>query len=180
MRLSLIAVAAFAVLAACSPSGDAAVEPADAPAALPPGRPAIYDAARVGPEEFVRALYAVHATPGAGMGEAPAPGQDPIYGRMLNAMIGADAAQAAGDVGTLNYDPICDCQDSGDFTLDSVTVTVSPSDPQAAEAAVVFTNLGETKRQTLKLVKEGPMWRVSDVLVPGRPALTEMLLAGIS
>jgi len=178
MRLSLIAVAAFAALAACSPSGDAAVEPADAPAAQPPGRPAIYEAARVGPEEFVRALYAVHATPGASMGEPPAPGQDPIYDRMLNAMIGADFTKAAGEVPTLNYDPICDCQDSGEFTLQSVTVT--QSGPAAAEAAVVFTNLGETKRQTLKLAKEGPMWRVSDVLVPGRPALTEQLMAAIS
>jgi hypothetical protein len=177
MRLSLFAIAVFGALAACSPSGDAAVEPANEPAALPPGRPAIYEAARVGPEAFVRALYAVHATPGASMGEPLQPGQDPIYDRMLNAMIGADAAQAAGEVGFLNYDPICDCQDSGAFTLDSVTVT--QSGPAAAEAAVVFTNLGETKRQTLKLVKEGPMWKVSDVLVPGRQPLTEQLMAAI-
>jgi hypothetical protein len=178
MRHVLIAAAVFVGLAACSPSGEGASGPADAPAALPPGRPAIYEAARVGPEEFVRALYAVHATPGASMGEPPRPGQEPIYGRMLNAMIGADSAKAAGEVPTLNHDPICDCQDSGDFTL--VSVTVTSSDPQTAEAAVVFTNMGETKRQTLKLVKEGPMWRVSDVLVPGRPALTEQLMAAIS
>ena len=178
MRHVLIAAAVFVGLAACSPSGEGASGPADAPAALPPGRPAIYEAARVGPEEFVRALYAVHATPGAAMGEPPRPGQEPIYGRMLNAMIGADFAKAAGGVPTLNHDPICDCQDSGDFTL--VSVTVTSSDPQTAEAAVVFTNMGETKRQTLKLVKEGPMWRVSDVLVPGRPALTEQLMAAIS
>ena len=178
MRHVLIAAAVFVGLAACSPPGEGASGPADVPAALPPGRPAIYEAARVGPEEFVRALYAVHATPGASMGEPPRPGQEPIYGRMLNAMIGADFAKAAGEVPTLNYDPICDCQDSGDFTL--VSVTVTSSDPQTAEAAVVFTNTGETKRQTLKLVKEGPMWRVSDVLVPGRPALTEQLMAAIS
>lgn len=178
MHRNVLIAAVLASLAACSPSEEAATEPADAPAALPPGRPAIYDAARIGPEEFVRALYAVHATPGARMGEAPAPGQDPIYDRMLNAMIGADFTKAAGEVPTLNYDPICDCQDSEGFTLESVTVT--RSDPAAAEAAVVFTNAGETKRQTLKLVKEGPMWRVSDVLVPGRPALTEQLMAAIS
>ncbi|MDP2116190.1 MAG: DUF3828 domain-containing protein, partial [Brevundimonas sp.] len=154
MRLSLIAVAGFAALAACSPPESEATEPADAPAALPPGRPAIYEAARVGPEEFVRALYAVHATAG-GMGEPLAPGQDPIYDRMLNAMIGADFAQAAGEVPTLNYDPICDCQDSEGFSLQSVAVT--QSGPTAAEAAVVFVNMGETKRLTLKLVKEGPM-----------------------
>ncbi len=178
MRLSLIAVAAFAALAACSPSGDAAVEPADAPAALPPGRPAIYEAARVGPEEFVRALYAVRATPGASMGEPLRPGQDPIYDRMLNAMIGADFAKAAGEVPTVNYDPICGCQDSEGFTL--VSVTVTQSGPAVAEAAVVFTNAGETKQQTLKLVKEGPMWKISDVLVPGEKPLTEQLMAAIS
>lgn len=176
-RHVLIAAAVLAGLAACSPEG-AAPEPADAPAALPPGRPAIYEAARVGPEAFVRALYAVHATPGGGMGEPLAPGQDPIYDRMLNAMIGADFARAAGEVPTLNYDPVCDCQDSEGFVLESVTVT--QSGPAAAEAAVVFVNTGETKRQTLKLVKEGPMWKVSDVLVPGRPALTEQLMAAIS
>lgn len=174
----IAAVAGCTALAACSPSGEEATEPSDAPAVLPPGRPAIYEAARVGPEEFVRALYAVHATPGASMGEPLRPGQDPIYDRMLNAMIGADFAQAAGEVPTLNYDPICDCQDTEGFALESVTVT--QSGPAAAEAAVVFVNAGETKRQTLKLVKEGPMWRVSDVLVPGRPALTEQLMAAIS
>lgn len=178
MRHILIAAAVLAGLAACSPSEEAAPEPADAPAALPPGRPAIYEAARVGPEEFVRALYAVHATPGAGMGEAPPPGRDPIYDRMLNAMIGEDFRKADGEVPTLNYDPICDCQDSEGFALKSVAVT--QSGPAAAEAAVVFVNMGETKRQTLKLVKEGAMWKVSDVLVPGRPPLTEQLMAAIS
>lgn len=177
MRHVLIAAAVLAGLAACSPPEGQGGEPADAPAALPPGRPAVYEAARVGPEEFVRALYAAQGSP-AGMDPVPPPGQDPIYDRMLNAMIGADFAKAAGGVPTLNYDPICGCQDSGDFTLDSVVVT--QSDPRTAEAAVVFTNLGETRRQTLKLVKEGPMWKINDVLVPGEKPLTEQLLAVIS
>ena len=176
MRHILIAAGVLA-LAACSSPESEAPEPAAAPAAMPPGRPAIYEAARVGPEAFVRALYAAHAS-GSGMGEPPAPGQDPIYDRMLNAMIGADFAKAAGEVPTLNHDPICNCQDSKGLALQSVTVT--PAGPAAAEAAVVFVNMGETKRQTLKLVKEGPMWRVSDVLVPGWPALTEQLMAAIS
>lgn len=174
MRHVLIA-AVLAGLAACSSPEGTETAPADAPAALPPGRPAIYEAARIGPEEFVRALYAAHA---ADMGEAPAPGQDPIYDRMLNAMIGADFAKAGGEVPTLNHDPICACQDSEGLTLDSVAVTAG-ADAREAEAAVVFTNMGETKRQTLKLVKEGGMWKVADVLVPGEPSLTEQLMAAI-
>lgn len=178
-RHVLIAAAVLAGLAACSSPEGTATEPADAPAALPPGRPAIYEAAKVGPEAFVRALYAVHVTPGTGMGEPPAPGQDPIYDRMLNAMIGEDFRKANGEVPTLNYDPICACQDSGDFTLDSVTVTPG-ADERKADVAVVFTNLGQTKRQTLKLVKEGAMWKVSDLTVPGEKSLTEQLMAAIS
>lgn len=164
-------------LAACS-SQEGAPEQAEAAAALPPGRPAIYEAARAGPEEFVRALYAVHVA-GTGMGEPLAPGQDPIYDRMLNAMIGEDFRKAAGEVPTLNYDPICACQDSGPFTLDSVAVRPG-AEPREAIADVVFTNMGEQKRQTLKLVKEGPMWKVADVLVPGEKPLTEQLMAAIS
>ena len=178
-RHVLIAAAVLAGLAACSSPEGAATEPADAPAALPPSRPAIYEAAKVGPEAFVRALYAVHVTPGAGMGEPPVPGQDPIYDRMLNAMIGEDFRKANGEVPTLNYDPICACQDSGDFILDSVTVTPG-ADERKADVAVVFTNLGQTKRQTLKLVKEGAMWKVSDITVPGEKSLTEQLMAAIS
>ncbi len=181
MRPTMIAAALIACapigLAACS-SEDGAKEQPAAPAAPPPGRPAIYEAARAGPEAFVRALYAVHVA-GTGMGEPPAPGQDPIYDRMLNAMIGEDFRKAGGEVPTLNHDPICACQDSGPFTLDSVVVRTGAK-PREAEADVVFTNMGEQKRQTLKLVKEGPMWKVSDVLVPGERPLTEQLMAAIS
>jgi hypothetical protein len=180
MRPMLIATAllAFGSLGVACSSPEGTQEQAEAPAALPPGRPAIYEAARAGPEEFVQALYAVHVA-GTGMGQPPAPGQDPIYDRMLNAMIGEDFRKAEGEVPTLNYDPICACQDSGPFTLDSVAIRTGAK-PREAEADVVFTNMGEQKRQTLKLVKEGPMWKVADVLVPGETPLTEQLMAAIS
>lgn len=168
------ALAALAGLAACSDHEPEQIRPAaERVAALPPGRPAIYAAALEGPEPFVRALYAVHAADGGGL-EALPPGRDPIYGRTLNAMIGADFRKADGEVPFLNHDPICGCQDSDGLVLESVVVTETGA--ATAEAAVVFTNLGESHRQTLKLLKEGQSWRVVDVLVPGEPPLTEQLL----
>ncbi|MFT4912370.1 MAG: hypothetical protein ACI9YM_000945 [Brevundimonas sp.] len=168
------ALAALAGLAACSDHQPEQIRPAaELVAALPPGRPAIYAAALEGPEPFVRALYAVYAGDGRGLEPLP-PGRDPIYGRTLNAMIGADFRKADGEAPFLNHDPICGCQDSGGLVLESVVVTESGA--TTAEAAVVFSNLGETHRQTLKLMKEGQSWRVVDVLVPGQPPLTEQLL----
>jgi hypothetical protein len=182
MRTRLILTsAAVAALALSACSNDEAKAPeasaAAAPAA-PAGRDAVYAAAEAGPEAFVRALYAQYVT-GGPQGEPPAPGRDPIYDRMLSAMIGEDFRKAGGEVPTLNYDPICGCQDSGNFTLDSVAVTPG-ADERKADVAVVFTNMGETRRQTLKLVKEGRMWKVNDVLVPGEKPLTEQLMAAIS
>ena len=180
MRIQTILIAsAVALLAGCSAEDKAkTATPAEpAVAALPPGRPAIYAAAAEGPEPFVRALYAVYVA-GGPKDTPPAPGQDPIYSRMMNATIGADVRVARGEVPTLNYDPICNCQDQDAFTLGSLAIT--QSGPKAADAAVVFTNMGETTRQTLKLVMEGPNWRVDDVVDAEGKSLAKALLEVIT
>jgi hypothetical protein len=161
--LVLLPAAAMALLAGCSEpatkASDAPAAPASASMAL--GRPAIYAAAGEGPEPFVRALYAVYVA--GGPKEAPpAPGQDPIYSRMMNATMGADVRVANGEVPTLNYDLLCGCQDQGAFTLDSLAV--GKTGVNDATAAVVFTNAGKTTSQTLKLVREGVNWKVDDVI----------------
>lgn len=163
MRLVPPAVVAAVVLslAGCGKPEIAASEPASAPAALPPGRPAVYAIQAEGPEPFIRALYAIYVA-GGPKDPPPAPGQDPIYSRMMNATIGADVRLAKGEVPTLNYDLLCGCQDQGTFTLDSLTVT--PDGPVRADAVVAFTNAGETTRQTVKLVREGLNWKVDDIV----------------
>lgn len=161
-NLILASIAALAVTA-CSQGEDAkAPEVANAPSAAPTGsRDAVYAAAAEGPEPFVRALYAQYVN-GGPQGETPAPGQDPIFSRMMNATIGADFRVANGEVPTLNYDLICACQDQGVFTLDNVVV--GQTDANNATAAVVFSNAGQITVQTLVLVREGPNWKVDDIL----------------
>lgn len=186
---AVLAVAAG--VAACSgsggksegkPGGKAGENTAQA--ALPPGRPAIYQAGEQSPEAFVRALYAVYParytataaqTASVTADSIPSRGQDPIYSRKMNAMMGGDIRAAKGEVPFLNYDPICGCQDGENFTLDSLTIT--PTAAREADAAVVFTNMGHTTHQTLKLIKEGPMWRVEDVIDDKGHALSTDLLA---
>lgn len=161
-----------AVLAACSdPNGG---EPADAPAvaALPPGRPAVYQAATEGAEPFVRAVYAMYEANAAG--EPPQPGRDPMYGRTFNAAVGADFRQNQGQVPFLNFDPVCGCQD-GQVRLTSVTVT--PTERFKADAAVAFTVDGQARTQTLKLEQEGQSWKIADVIPAGEASLLDRIIA---
>ena len=44
-------------------------------------------------------------------------------------------------------------------------------------AEVVFTNHGRERRQTLKLVKEGPMWRIADIIDDKGKSLHDDLMA---
>ncbi|MFN3353744.1 MAG: DUF3828 domain-containing protein [Brevundimonas sp.] len=173
-RLIVSSVFAAAFAAACSQPAPEADPAEQAEPAAANRREAVYRAAEEGPEPFVRALFerydAANPLPA---GDEPPPGRDPMLGRTLNAMIGADARQAGDEVPFLNFDPICGCQD-GDIALQSVTIT--ETEINKADAQVTFTRDGATINQVMKLEREGPMWRVADVIPQGERPLTERLL----
>ena len=174
--LPLSVLAACAAVAACSPAEEAAPAPsaeAAAPAVDPRSRDAVYAVQSEGPEAFVRALYGRYVA-GGPTGAPPAPGQDPLFSRTMNALIGADVQAANGEVPTLNYDPFCGCQDQGAFAI--TALAVAQVDPNAADANVSFTNAGEAKQVRLKLVREGPNWKVDDI-VDGDISLHDTLMA---
>ncbi len=181
VRMSLIVLAACGTVAACSPADEAqptvtatATAGADtASAADVQSRDAIYAVQSEGPDAFVRAIYARY-TAGGPTGEPPAPGQDPLFSRTMNALIAADVRAANGEVPTLNYDPFCGCQDQGDFVV--TALAVAQADPNAADANVSFTNAGQAKEMRLKLVREGPNWKVEDI-VDGDRSLHDALMA---
>ena len=181
-RLALIATLTLG-LVGCSQGekvegseGDVASASASAGATAPTGpvsRDQVYAAAGEGPEAFVRTIYAQYVN-GGPQGEQPAPGQDPMFSRTMNALIGTDFRAANGEVPTLNYDPFCACQDQGDFVV--TATAVAQSDPNNAEASVAFTNMGEPKNLKLKLVREGPNWKVDDI-IDGTDSLHDTLMA---
>jgi len=177
---TMVVVGACALLGmgGCSPAeetGEPASAPAPAAATAEPGsREAIYAAAAEGPEPFVRAIYDQFVN-GGPKGEPPAPGQDPIFSRTMNALIGADVRAANGEVPTLNYDPFCGCQDQGEFMV--TALAVAQADANAANANVAFTTAGQAKRMELKLVREGGNWKVDDIVdVDGEGSLHDALM----
>ncbi|MFK0298548.1 DUF3828 domain-containing protein [Brevundimonas sp. NPDC090276] len=177
MRVQAMTAAVVLALtaAACSPAEDKAPAPAEAPLT---GRAAIYAAGEQSAEAFARALYA--APPTASPDPAAAavsPGRDPLYSRTLNALIGVDFrdAQSRNEVPYLNYDPVCACQDADGFALNGLKMT--PDGDKAATAEVTFTNHGQTHQQTLKLVREGPMWRIADIIDAKGKSLHDTMMA---
>ena len=169
MRIQALATAAVLALtaAACSEQKSA---PAAAETAAPvlTGRAAVYAAgARVSEPKDTPDPAEATITPG----------RDPLYSRTMNALIGVDDREAKRKktAPRLDYDPICACQDADAFALKSVTMT--PESPQAATAEVVFANAGQDHRQTLKLLKEGPMWRIADVIDDKGKSLHDDLMA---
>ncbi|MEN5145046.1 DUF3828 domain-containing protein [Brevundimonas diminuta] len=181
MRLQALATAAVLALtaAACSEQNSA---PATAETAAPAltGRAAVYAAGEKDAEAFVRALYARVSEPRDTPDPAEAtitPGRDPLYSRTMNALIGVDdrEAERTNSAPYLDHDPICACQDIDGFALKTVAMT--PDGPHAATADVVFTNHGEDQRRTLKLLKEGPMWRIADIIDDKGKSLHDDLMA---
>lgn len=183
MRTLILTSVAVMTLAACSegekskaPDAASASASAEAGAAIPAGpvtREQVYASQDDGPEAFVRTLYAQYVN-GGPQGAPPEPGRDPLLTRILNALVGADVRAANGAVATLNYDPFCACQDQGDFVVNATAV--AQSDPNNAEATVTFTNMGRQKTLKLKLLREGPNWKVADV-IDGTTSLHDTLMA---
>jgi hypothetical protein len=78
-----------------------------------------------------------------------------------------------GDVGALDGDPICDCQD---YAITDVRVAVKAG-PAAdrATAAVSFRNFGEPQTIRLDLVAVAGGWRIDNVHSKGAPDLADYL-----
>jgi hypothetical protein len=67
-----------------------------------------------------------------------------------------------GEMGYINFDPLCYCQDFDDFKVLAITVDMKP--PTTAKAKVTFSNFGEPPKSVLfDLVWEKQKWRIHDL-----------------
>ncbi len=83
------------------------------------------------------------------------------------------AATPSGEVGALDWDPICDCQDD-----DGVRAKRIEIDDVAADRVLVTVTLGfpaEAKTVKLDLVLRHGRWRIADVHTKDMPSLVGLL-----
>jgi len=86
-----------------------------------------------------------------------------------------------GDLGDLDADPVCDCQDYGRLKAD---ITVDTATSRTAEATVILTDLDPNlpkedrrpRRFHFHLVRTKDGWRIDDIGTPGYTSLRQLLI----
>jgi Protein of unknown function (DUF3828) len=151
--------------------GLAALMFAGAPAAMAVQAPDLPAA-----QAFVTGLYAAYHGKGPDYLGRQA---GAVFAPLLLRLIRRDATETpAGDVGALDGDPICDCQDAG--VLRDVAVTITGEGPGRARAVVHFRLSRERRTVTLDLAAVQGHWRVSDVRTADTPSLVALLNQSLS
>lgn len=112
------------------------------------------------PETFVRRVYALYHDKGPGVSTSRPEGTRFFSAALLDAFA-KDEEMAHGEVGTIDADPICACQDFGKLRVRRVTVTSAGVD--RVKARVEITNFGAPDTVTLTLVQTPAGWRIDDV-----------------
>jgi hypothetical protein len=122
------------------------------------------------PRAFIQRIYAGYAK----RSYNPLNRIDGIFAPPLAAAIREDARLAHGEVGYLDGDPLCDCQDYGRIRAEVRRLTRPTR--QSAEAAVhVDLGIGEARDLRLRLVLTPKGWRVGDVGSADQPSLLKAL-----
>ncbi len=96
-----------------------------------------------------------------------------FFAPRLLELIRSDERVPSGDIGKLDEDPLCDCQDGGGFRLSAIMIDRLSAD--RVNAKVSFSIGAFPKMITLDLVKIGGEWRIADVHAQRMPSLVSFL-----
>lgn len=84
------------------------------------------------------------------------------FDETLTKSILADAkeAEAAGEIGRLDFDPFINAQD---YEIKSVNITIVSEDKEKAKGVATFRNAGRLTKVTYDLVKTAKGWRIANI-----------------
>ena len=118
------------------------------------------------PRTFVEQLYSSYVNPSFNPLERP----ERIFAPPLTAAIKEDQRLARGEVGFLDGDPLCDCQDTGGLRSRIVSLVVKGASA-SARVSVSFAGTSDSREIHLKLVPTPAGWRIADVGTRREPSL---------
>ena len=128
-------------------------------------------------ERFLRTLYDGYA-PGKKPPATLGKDVDRLFTPALAGLIKADKALAIGELGTIDADPICACQDWDKLKV--TKIDVMPDGPKRAQATVSFDNAGGKMTVRYRLEAVDGKWRIADIAERNMESLRQMLATGIA
>ena len=126
---------------------------------------------------FLRRIYAPYV---AGTAESPTDRlATSLFDPGLLQLVRRDEAAAHGEVGVLDHDPLCACQDYSPLSDVAINVPPQPRD-RVTHATVSFRNGDPRVRIAFQLVRVGGRWRIHDIAEPDIPSLRRLLADGLA
>jgi hypothetical protein len=107
------------------------------------------------PTDVIEALYA-----GYGPAYDYPPDQSPLFSKRLNGLYEADAREANGEIGRIDFDPFINGQD---YQLSNLEIDKPYLAGGRAVVRVSFENMGTPNEVGVLLVREGSLWKIDDV-----------------
>ena len=167
---AVFCLVAFA-LAGCQP----APKPAATPSVSATPAPTAADA-----KAFLTALYA-HYTAGPSDFGPTFTHQSDYFDPAMLVLMNEDARLRGDEVGALDGDPICDCQDFGKL---SAQVTIDSAISTEAKATVIVTETDpavspkdrKPRTFTYDLAAVNGQWRIHDMTTPSLPSLRQLFV----
>ncbi len=120
---------------------------------------------------FLSHIYAGHH-PDAGL-DAILPDEE-VYAPVLLAAMQANSDVHDGEVGYLDGDPLCDCQDTAQ-DLRQLTFDIQPLADGQLRASTRLDEPEHPLDLQLTLQRQGSNWRVADIATPRAPSLLQAL-----
>ena len=112
------------------------------------------------PDAFVRRVYSRYRAHGPEVSTSR-PGGTLFYAPALLDLFAKDEALAKGEVGAIDGDPLCGCQDHASIAVKKVAVSDRSADRVKVE--VTIRTLATTSAVTLTLLQTPDGWRIADV-----------------
>lgn len=124
-------------------------------------------------KKFILEVYADYTNPDISHQQQR---QRNFYSPQLYRLILADSTAHPGEIGNLDNDPICDCQDPGDpGDLKVRSIRFSKAGPSRIRATVDFVIVTTPRTVVLLLLETPSGWRIDDISTTGMPSLRRLL-----
>jgi hypothetical protein len=122
-------------------------------------------------EQFIRSIYANYEQNGNGVDifnkriDIPSPA--------LAKLMNQDTSLLKGEVGALDADPICDCQDWDEVKI--IKLQIKLKNTNKTTAHVLFSNCGENNINEFDLIQINNNWYIDDIHSSKTPSLRALL-----